>query len=185
MGLYDNTQSPGSSWWGDSPLADLAAAIAASAGAAGVGYNISSAMGGGGTQKPRFYTAPGTAHFGALSRYTSRLLAENAGALPPTFQEFLQSGGTARFPLQGVGQFTPLEAVQLGLVRKTGEIPYYKTGQGALTPEQLVFLKEQRRRLHRANLLLEQRTKPRGGGGKKKDDVTFTVGVDSFGGKEK
>jgi hypothetical protein len=71
----------------------------------------------------------------SLQNFTARILAQNALEVPPSFAEFLASGGQSKFGAIKT-QLTPEEAVQLQLVGKTGPIPFFDVGQTALTPEQ-------------------------------------------------
>ena len=167
-------------FWGRTSMSDIAMLIAALSGAGGVGYNIAQAAGtsdNSGLSNPT-RRAPG--YLEALGKYKARLSALNVGTRMPSFQEFLQSGGTAKYDVQGLNQFTPAEAVKLGLVppgvRHPGGIPYYdpSAGAAALTPDQLIYLRQQRKRRRKG----EQQSKGGGGGGSSnKPKINLTAGV--------
>lgn len=78
-----------------------------------------------------------------LQSYYARMLAANMLAEPPSFADYVKSGGTATFPMKDLA-FTPREARELGFVGKHGEqIPYVQPGQTSLTPEQKLYLGSQ------------------------------------------
>ena len=110
-------------------------------GLAGTGIAAAGATGAFGEGSPDIRTIPLTRRARALQSIAARVLATNLGSVAPTFQEFVQSGGTATFPLVGTS-LTPKEVKQLGLVSKQGgTIPIFDPAkQTALTPEQLIFL---------------------------------------------
>jgi len=83
-----------------------------------------------------------------LQSYAARTLALNAGARPPSFDEWVASDGRARFELN-LPDFTPMEAKQLRLVSEWGgPIPGFDPEkQDRLTPEQLIWLGRLRRRI--------------------------------------
>lgn len=76
----------------------------------------------------------------ALRRIFSRAIAQNMFNMPPSFQEYVGSGGEARFPIQFTG-LSPVEMRQLRFVGPQGEeIPFARTDQESLSPAQLLFL---------------------------------------------
>lgn len=79
-----------------------------------------------------------------LQRYVAQLLAQNATAIPPSFSDYVQSGGTARFPLATTG-INPVNARRLGLVGVNNEqVPYFDPRSDTkLTPEQTMFIYNQ------------------------------------------
>lgn len=81
----------------------------------------------------------------ALNTYSSRLIAENANKVAPSFGEWVKSGGEATFPMTDVG-FTPKEMAGLKMVdpRTGGPVPFGAAGQRQLTPEQILYLGQQK-----------------------------------------
>lgn len=79
--------------------------------------------------------------------YLSRLFALNAATPPPSFADYVKSGGTATFPMAGVGQFTPREAQQLNLVGTNNQpMPWFDpTAQNRLTEAQAMEVGAKRR----------------------------------------
>jgi hypothetical protein len=75
------------------------------------------------------------------------MLAMNAGARPPTFDEWVGSGGTKQFDMTIPG-FTPMEARQLRMVGDTGEkIPTFDPQhEDRLSNEELAWLGNKRKR---------------------------------------
>ena len=145
-------------------MATIAAVAVAAAGA--IGSGIAASQGGGAAAKagrgtPQNVPLPGYAQ--ALNNYVARLVAANATAQPPSFAQYIQSGGTATFPLTNVG-LTPAQAAKLGIVDpETGkQIPYLQHGQSSLTPEQKLYLGQHRLRL--AGLGESSRHAPAGAG---------------------
>jgi hypothetical protein len=83
---------------------------------------------------------PSSPEAAGLQSYLARLYAGNIQARPPSFGDYVSSGGTAAFPLQHTG-FTPEEARQLGFVGGGNQaIPYYDpNAQTQYTPSQVLF----------------------------------------------
>lgn len=104
-------------------MAAITAAVAATAiQAAGTAYSASQATssgGNGGLRAPRLTRIPQTPSQRGLEQYYTRILASNLTTMPPSFNDFVMSGGTARLPLQNLGM-TPREAQLLGLIDKRG-----------------------------------------------------------------
>ena len=161
--------------------------IIATLGSTGLGAAQLAGVGGGGGGAPLFAQAPRPRNERGIQSYMSRLFALNAGATPPTFREFLANGGTSKFPLEGVGQFTPTEAVQLRLAqrgKRKDPIPWYTSSQaGELTPEQHLFLKQQQKAASRQRR--NMRSNQPGDRKKKDDPVKINIGVDTGDWKEK
>ena len=115
------------------------AAIAASAVSIGTSaYQASQAGGGAGGsgRAPRFAQPPEPAYERALRRYTTRLLAQGAASVPPSFLDYVSSGGTAKFDL-GDTRMTPGEAKSIGEFQ-----PRVDPGQKQLTLDQLLYLSQ-------------------------------------------
>lgn len=76
-----------------------------------------------------------------FEKYYTRLLAENLKSVPPSFADYIKSGGTATFPIQDPG-ISPKEAKELGLVGPKGlPVPFSDINQTSqLTPEQQLYL---------------------------------------------
>ena len=90
--------------------------------------------------RPRRQTVPIPPYAKAGQELVARDLALNMNAVPPSFMDFVNSGGTATFPFQDPG-LSPLEARQLGIVGPQGQqVPFVQRGQGQLTPQQLMYL---------------------------------------------
>ena len=78
----------------------------------------------------------------AIQTYATRLMARNMTKTPPTFADWVKSGGQAKFPIEDTG-FSPLEATQLGIVDTEGRaIPFLEPGQTELTAGQTLFAHE-------------------------------------------
>lgn len=119
--------------------ATIAAAAAAASAAGSIGtaaYQASQ----GGPAGPKQRKIPLTPYMAAFERYNARLLAQNETNQPPSFGDWLKSGGTATFPINNPG-FTPQEARRLGIVGPHGtQVPFVSPGQSMLTPEQQLYL---------------------------------------------
>lgn len=90
------------------------------------------------------HTIPLPKYQRGLESHYARLLAENELNVPPSFGQYVQSGGTATFPITDPG-FTPREARELGFVGKQGQkVPFVQPGATSLTPEQALYLGYQR-----------------------------------------
>lgn len=109
-----------------------------SAGATAYAASQQGGGGGGGRTTSRVGSAPWAT--GAQS-YLARLFALNATAQPASFTDYTTSGGRARMPLLGAGQFTPIEAQRLGLVGADNTpTPFFDpTQQNRFTNEQLLY----------------------------------------------
>lgn len=79
-----------------------------------------------------------------IVQHNALLTALNINQHPPSFSEWIQSGGKATFPLIDPG-FTPKQFRQLGLVGAHNQpVPFVDiAAQKTLTPEQLLFIREQ------------------------------------------
>jgi hypothetical protein len=109
----------------------IVAAVIGAGGAIGGGVLQSQAAGKAAGTDPKVTTIPPAPYQQALNELYSRAIALNMAAVPPSFSQYVQSGGTAVFPYQQPG-ITPLEARELGLVSPTGgAIPYVPTGTPA------------------------------------------------------
>jgi len=79
----------------------------------------------------------------AINRIVARGEALNIGKVPPSFDQYVESGGTELFPYTDPGM-TPQEVKQLGLVDKYGKpTPFVSNADAAaghLNPEQMSFL---------------------------------------------
>lgn len=130
-------------------MATVAAVAAAAASVAAAGINAASqsgAFGGGGASgkvgTPKQVPLPGYAD--ATNRIVARDTVMNMNRTPPTFAEWLKSGGTATFGMKPTGM-TPSEAQKLGIVDRSGNpIPQFETSQfgKSLTTEQKMYLGE-------------------------------------------
>jgi len=90
--------------------------------------------------RPRQQTIPIPPFAKAGQELVARDLALNMNAVPPSFIDFVKSGGQATFPFQDPG-ISPLEARQLGIVGKQGQqVPFVQRGQTQLTPQQQLYL---------------------------------------------
>src|SRR5438874_1921837 len=119
------------------PIAIPIAAVAVAAGSAA--YQASQ-QGGGSTRAPRFIGPPEPAYERALRHYTSRLLAQGASSVPPSFLDFVASGGKATFDI-GDPRMTVGEARGVGEFDSKGRpIPRYQPGQQQLTLDQMLYL---------------------------------------------
>lgn len=108
-----------------------------------VGSGIADRVGGGGgSGKNTLQTKriPLPANQQAMQDYMLRVAAANVNKPLPSFGDFMDSGGTARFSLDNA-TMTPSEAMALGFTSNHGtDIPYYDQGQnGVLTEEQKLF----------------------------------------------
>jgi len=100
----------------------------------------SASQGGPSVPKPRLTTIPLPPYAEALNKYTARLLAMNAKAQPPSFSDYVKSGGTEQFPLVDPG-LTPTQAANLGLVTPQGKPQKWVSPQAtSMTPEQRLYL---------------------------------------------
>jgi hypothetical protein len=133
-----------------------AAAIGAAATIGTTAYTMSQQSGGGGSTNPKFAQTPQNPQDKAMRDYYDRLTVENVDKTYPGFGAYLQSGGDpdkAKFDLTVPGM-KPSEAAALGIVGGRGEsVPYVdpKTGlpttpSNSLTPEQTLYLAQERRR---------------------------------------
>jgi hypothetical protein len=122
-------------------IAEVASSLASIGSSA---YSASQSGGGSGSGRaPSFANVPEPAYERALREYTARLLAQGAASTPPSFLDFVASGGKAKFDL-GNTSLTPGEAVALRTVsRGGGTIPWVDPGQARLTPEQIMFAASQ------------------------------------------
>src|SRR5439155_2406665 len=119
------------------------AIVAASAISAGSGAYSASQAGGGGAggsrRPPNFVQPPEPAYERALRHYTTRLLAQGAASVPPSFLDYVASGGTAKFDM-GDTRMTAPEYRSLELDPKGHAIPRVDPGQSQLTLDQLLYL---------------------------------------------
>lgn len=93
-----------------------------------------------GRKRPIFAMPPEPGYEKALREYTARLLAQGASVVPPSFTDFVGSGGKATFNM-GNTALTPGEAVGLGEVGRGGQpVPFMQPGQTSLTPQQIMFI---------------------------------------------
>lgn len=113
-------------------------ALLGAAGSIGLGaYSASQAPSGGvGTKQ-----IPAAGSQRALRDVSIRTMAQNLGATPPSFLDYIHSGGKARLPVKPA-VIKPQEAVNLGFVDIYGrEIPGYDPAtQTKLNPQQALFL---------------------------------------------
>lgn len=107
----------------------------ASVASSGVGAAGSAGAFGGGGGSPDITNISLNPRTRALQGLFARIVAQNVNTRPPGLLEDVASGGTSEFQLQNTG-LTAAEAVQLGLIGRTGEIPMFTPGQSTLTPEQ-------------------------------------------------
>jgi hypothetical protein len=126
-------------------MATAAAIAAAAATAVSVGAGVASqagAFGGGGPGKPEFKPVPKRPFETAQQKYMSRVMMANLNTRGPTWDEWLSSGGKARFELQGTGM-TPFEAERLGFVGPGGRAPQMveptTVSETGLTPAQFIY----------------------------------------------
>jgi hypothetical protein len=118
-----------------------AAAIGAAATAGSAAYSAHSAGQAAKAGQPSSHKFPLPPRQQGFENYYTRLLAQNLTQTPPSFVDYINSGGKARFPLVGANQFTPQEARKLGIVdRKGNPVPFLQQGQTSLTPEQQLYL---------------------------------------------
>jgi len=120
------------------------AIVAASAISAGSGAYSASQAGGGGAggsrRPPNFVQPPEPAYERALRHYTTRLLAQGAASVPPSFLDYVASGGTAKFDL-GNTQMSPQESLAVGQFGHGGKAPpWVQPGQTQRTLDQLVYI---------------------------------------------
>lgn len=123
-------------------MALTALGIIAGLGSAGATAYAASQSGGGGGGGTGNVQRVGTPFATGGQSYLARLFALNAGQRSPSFADYVKSGGTAKFDLQGAGQFTPLEAQRLGLVGQ-GNTPtpfFDPTQQNRLNEQQVLFI---------------------------------------------
>jgi hypothetical protein len=132
-----------------------AAAIAATATIATTAATVATqpSGGGGGGGAPQFKPVPENPQDRAMRNYYARLAVSNLESRYPGFGDYLQSGGAAEkaeFPLV-VPEMKPSEAAAFGLVGGRGEqipgaTPAEYGAAGQLTPEQTIYLAQERRR---------------------------------------
>jgi hypothetical protein len=127
-------------------MATAAAIAAAAIGAAGAigGSVISSQASKSAARagKPDPHRIPLPPYAGAMNHYMARTLAANIDKVPPSFSDYLNSGGTAKFPFEDPG-FTSVEAKKLGLIDKGGQpVPTLTAAdaQNGLNDDQQDFL---------------------------------------------
>jgi hypothetical protein len=126
-------------------MATAAAIAAAAATAISAGVGAASAAGAftPGVDKPRFEQVPKRPFETAQQKYMTRVMLSNLNNRGPTYQDWLRSGGTAHFELQGTNLMSPKEARQLGFVGPGGRAPAYVdpavAAQQGLTPEQYIY----------------------------------------------
>lgn len=117
-----------------------AAAVAAAGAVAGGVISAQGAQAAAKAGKPRAQKFPLPPYELGLEKYQTRLLAENLTKTPPSFAQYVASGGTAQFPITDQG-FTPQEARKLGIVGQRGQqVPFLAPGQTTLTPEQQLYV---------------------------------------------
>lgn len=121
-------------------MATIAAAAIAAGGSAYAANKQSQTAG----KAAKAANAPHTIHLPpyaeATDRYAAQLAVLNATVQPPSFQDWVGSGGQATFPLRDPG-LTPQMEQSLGLVNKHGQrIPTVPAGTEGLSPEQLLYL---------------------------------------------
>ena len=123
--------------------ATILGAIAAAGAVGSAGAGIAGASRG--TPSARSTKVPLSPYTQALQRLSARYLATNINAQPPSFDQYVKSGGTATFGTP-VG-LNPTEEAGLGIVGKYGNaVPFFDPTTGkitmgpALTPEQSMFL---------------------------------------------
>lgn len=128
------------------PIAAAGIGALGQLGAAGLGFAGNQQAAG---QKPQTQTIPLPPYQDALNRITARALALNMMQTPPSFQDWVNSGGTAKFPIINPG-ITPKGAKDLGIVTGVGgQVPFVygpggttiqNAGLGELSPEQQQYL---------------------------------------------
>lgn len=121
-------------------MASIAAAAISAAGAIGgslIGANAAeNAASRSNVGQPQYVPLPKYAQ--VINRQMARATALNVDKMPPSFQDWVTSGGTATFPWTPAG-LTPVEEWKLGLVdRYGGNVP--GVAQSDMTPEQQIFL---------------------------------------------
>jgi hypothetical protein len=126
-------------------MAIAAGVAAAAATAISVGASVASqagAFGGGEPGKPQIEQVPKRPFETAQQKYLTRVMMANLNTRGPTYQEWLKSGGTAKYELQGLGM-TPQEAQKMGFVGPGGRAPAWVdpavAAEQGLTPEQYVY----------------------------------------------
>ena len=121
-------------------MASIAAAAIAAGGAA---YQMTqSAQGAQAAAKAasKTKTIPLPGYANVADRYAAQLAVLNANVQPPSFQDWVKSGGQATFPMRDPG-LTPEMERNLGLVNKAGyNVPRITTDTAGLTPDQLMYL---------------------------------------------
>lgn len=128
-------------------MAAAASIAAAAIGAAGaIGGGILSSKGAkdaASAAQPRPQRIPLPPQASAINQMAARALAMNLGAVPPSFSDYVRSGGRATFPFQHPG-FTPPEVRKLGFIDVRGNpVPFVDpvaAQSGDLNPEQTLFL---------------------------------------------
>ncbi|SRR6266852_955586 len=96
--------------------------------------------------KGQQHKVPLTPYQNAFERHLYRELALNQNAQPPSFADYIQSGGTATFPITDPG-YTPKELRSLGMVGPRGQqIPFGLPSESQLTPQQALYLGYQQNR---------------------------------------
>ena len=124
----------------------VAAGVSAAATVGSTAYSLSQQGGGGGSGAVQQQKLSGHPPSAGLQSYAARLLALNATSRPPTFDEWVSSGGTKQYEVEDPG-FTPQEAKQLRLVSEWGgKVPWYNPEDEKLNLEQRVWLGRTRKR---------------------------------------
>jgi hypothetical protein len=130
----------------------IAAGVTAATAVGGAAMSATQGGGEGGGGEPTQRSLKGFPPATAIQSYTARLLAENmaAGTRPPTFSEWVGSGGKARYEMVRPA-FTPKEAEQLGMVGpEGGPVPWFDPrAQTGLTKEQKGYLGRRRMKARR------------------------------------
>ena len=104
-------------------------------GAAGIGAAGSSGAFSGGGGSPDITNVPLNPKTRALQDIFAKTLALNFNTRAPGLLEDIKSGGTSTFPLTSPG-ITAEQAVQLGFVGRTGEIPMFDPSKGSVLPKE-------------------------------------------------
>lgn len=112
------------------------------------------------SRRPTQHQIPLPGRGDAVATLLDQILALNAGRTPPSFGDWVKSGGTETFGLQYPG-LTPNMVRQLGLIDRTtgAPIPWVQpsTAPGGLNAEQALFLGQQlsRQGVGRSNLAVD------------------------------
>lgn len=128
-------------------IAAAAIGAAGSIGGAAISSQGAKSAAAAGAPHPEYVHLPGYA--AAINREVARALALNMNKVPPSFAEYVDSGGTATFPWTDPG-LSPIDLRRLGLMygsRKKGfkPVPLVSTEQaasGSLNAEQQAFLNQ-------------------------------------------